>query len=117
MSWCVQHRDARVAQFYLLAVPHGHERNAHVGGFMQAVWRPGTPSQLETSRAVIRMHVGIDHVSDSHLLRAGKRDVAVHIFGARIDNGTRPERTAPEQIGGASEVVVVERTENHDAAS
>jgi hypothetical protein len=65
---------------------------------MEAILRAGSASQLRAARTVIRVHVCIHHVGDSHVLAGGERDVGINVVCARIDHGALTERSAAEEI-------------------
>jgi hypothetical protein len=62
---------------------------------------------------MVRVHVRVDDVRDAHALAFGERLIAVDIVSSWSDDRALAQRASADQIGRASEVVVVEASDNH----
>lgn len=82
---------------------------------MQTVLRPGERREDAPTRAMVGVHVGIEHVRDPHALRGRELDVRVHVGLLRIDDTRDPEPSATEHVCRTPGLEAIERLEDHDA--
>ena len=109
VSGRVQDLDARVAELdFLVASRSARERGTSRRRLVQAVLRADARASSRPAGAVVGMHVRVDDVRDAHALRARECRCTRRVVSARIDDGALAERPAAEQVGRASEIVVVE---------
>ena len=80
---------------------------------MHAVHSVDAPGQLAAARAVVRMHVGIDHMRQPEPFRRRECDVGVDVVRAGVDDGPFAQGAAAEEIRGTASIEVVVRPKYH----
>ncbi len=109
----VQHPDTRVPEPDLFSVIERGEAPSYGRRAVQAIFRPDLLRQRRPTRQVVRMHVRIEHVGDSHPLVPRERDVVVDLRMAGVDHGAEPLPATAEQVRRAAVLEVEEGPEYH----
>src|SRR5262245_50709583 len=103
----------RVAKLDPVAVMKRGERIGYVGRLVEAVLCADATCEFGTTRPVVGMNVRVDDVGQAKTLGVRELDAGIDIVGACIDDSARTDSAATEHVGGAAEIVVVVRSEDH----